>query len=43
MGPGLTWEGNVVDVIEDTKKFPVTVVPCEAWMVGVGHLGGVKA
>ena len=43
LGPELTWEGNVVDVIKDTKKFPVTVVPRESWMVGVGHLGGVKA
>ena len=43
LGPGLRWEWNVVDAIEDTKKFPVTVVPRESWVVGVGRLGGVEA
>ena len=43
LGPGFTWEGNVVCVIKDTNEFPRTVLPSEAWVAGVCDLGGVKA
>ena len=43
MGPGLTWQGNIVCVIEDTEEFSLTVIPRESWVIGVCHLGGVQA
>ena len=43
LGPGFTWEGNVVCVIKDTNEFPRAVIPREAWVAGVCDLGGVKA
>ena len=27
LGPGFTWDGNVVCVIKDTSEFPRTVIP----------------
>ena len=41
--PGLTWETDVVDMIEDTEKVSATVVPRESWVIGMGREGGVEA
>ena len=30
-------------MVEDTDELPLTVVPRESWVTGVGRLGGVRA